>query len=117
MSVITDYIEQQPPEVRPHLTQMYTLTKGLLPTANERISYGMPTFWQGKNIVHFAAFKNHLGFYPTASGVEHFASRLEAAGYKWSKGAIQFPYAAELPISLITDIVTFRHREVTGSPE
>jgi uncharacterized protein YdhG (YjbR/CyaY superfamily) len=114
MTVITDYIEHQPAATQEKLTRMYTLIKVLLPDASERISYGMPTFWQGHNIVHFAAFKNHIGFYPAPSGVEHFAAALTAGGYKWSKGAIQFPYAVDLPERLITEIVEFRRAENSG---
>ncbi|MCI1984411.1 MAG: DUF1801 domain-containing protein [Bifidobacteriaceae bacterium] len=122
MSVITDYIAQQPekPEaVRAHLTQMYHLIKGLLPDAYERLSYSMPAFSttpQGTNIVYFAAAKKHLGFYPTASGVVHFTTELDAAGISWSKGAIQFPWDHALPIDLITDIVKFRRSEVETGP-
>jgi uncharacterized protein YdhG (YjbR/CyaY superfamily) len=118
MTIITDYINQQPEAVRPRLTQMYTLLKSLLPDAYERLSYSMPAFSaqpDGKNIVYFAASKKHLGFYPTASGVAYATTALDEAGFKWSKGAMQFPYNRELPVDLITDIVEFRRAEVADA--
>jgi uncharacterized protein YdhG (YjbR/CyaY superfamily) len=72
----------------------------------------MPTFWQGENIVHFAAMKNHLGIYPGESGVEHFKDRLTE--YVTTKGAIQFPYTKPIPYDLIAEIVKFRVTEAEG---
>jgi len=76
------------------------------PDAKETISYQMPTFTQNGILVHFAAYKNHIGFYPGSSGVEAFKSELTA--YKYSKGAIQFPIEQPLPFDIITKIVVFR---------
>ncbi|MFV0557612.1 MAG: iron chaperone [Enterococcus sp.] len=106
MGVITGYIQQAPIEQHGHLNEMYHLLKRLLPEAEEKLSYGMPTFYLGENLVHFAGAKKHLGFYPTPAGVSQFAEELTE--YKTSKGAIQFPYNQELPKELITKIVHFR---------
>jgi uncharacterized protein YdhG (YjbR/CyaY superfamily) len=79
------------------------------PEATEKISYQMPTFFLHGNLVHFAAFKHHIGFYPVPSGIEAFAAEL--APYKRSKGAVQFPLDQPLPHDLITRIVDFRVAE------
>ena len=79
------------------------------PDAAEKISYQMPTFVLEGNLVHFAAFKNHIGFYPTPSGITEFSEKLKP--YKCSKGAIQFPLDMPLPIELIEQIVKFRVEE------
>ena len=73
-----------------------------LPEAEEKISWSMPTFWKGHNIIHFAGFKNHVGLYPGPEAIEEFAERLEA--YKTSKGSIQFLYSKPMPLELIEDI-------------
>ena len=96
----------------PLLERLRTIIAQEAPEAIEKISYGMPTFYLHGNLVHFAAAKHHIGFYPTPSGVEAFKSELE--GLKWSKGAIQFPYDAPLPEALIRKIVRFRVFEVLG---
>jgi uncharacterized protein YdhG (YjbR/CyaY superfamily) len=79
------------------------------PEAAERISYGMPTLWNGENIIHFAAAKKHIGLYPTPSGIEAFTDRL--SGYDQSKGAVRFPLGKPIPYALITEIAAFRARE------
>ena len=99
---IEEYIEKQPEEVRPFLNQVRDALRKTLPDAKEKISWSMPTYWDGKNIIHFAGFKKHIGIYPGPQAVEYFAPKL--AGYKTSKGAIQFPYARPIPLELITEI-------------
>lgn len=106
MTVITDYLDQAPAEAQPHLRATYALLKQLLPDAEERISYGMPTFWQQHNLVHFMANKHHMGFYPTAEPLVDLADEL--GDFKHSKGAIQFPYDQPLPTALITKLVASR---------
>ena len=81
------------------------------PEATEAIKYGMPTFVQNGNLVHYAAHKHHIGFYPAPSGIIEF--REELAGYHTSKGAIQFPLENDIPYDLISDIVKFRVAENT----
>jgi uncharacterized protein YdhG (YjbR/CyaY superfamily) len=79
------------------------------PKADETMSYGMPTFKLNGNLVHFAGYKNHIGFYPTPSGIEAFNKELSV--YKSSKGAVQFPLDQRLPLTLITKIVKLRVKE------
>ena len=79
------------------------------PDAVEKISYGMPTFTLKGNLVHFGAFKTHIGFYPTPSGIENFKDEL--AVYKGAKGSVQFPLDEPLPLDLVRRIVEFRVEE------
>lgn len=106
MTVITDYLYQVEPEHQTRATELYQLLKQLLPNAEEKLSYQMPTFYQKHNLVHFAAAKKHLGLYPTPAPIEHFAEEL--SHYQTSKGAIQLPYDELLPVELITKIVEFQ---------
>jgi uncharacterized protein YdhG (YjbR/CyaY superfamily) len=101
----TDYIATQQEDVQPHLRDVYRAIKTELPDAAEKISWQMPTFWKGQNLIHFAAQKNHLGIYPGAAAMEHFAPRLTE--YKTSKGAVQFPYKEPFPMELIADIAAW----------
>lgn len=109
MSVIDDYIQQFDGELKKRLVAVANTIRAAAPAAAEKISYRMPTFYLGGNLVHFAAFKNHVGFYPAASGVAAFSNRLKE--YKTSKGAIQFLHDGPLPLGLITEIVKFRVAE------
>ncbi|MDT2763068.1 DUF1801 domain-containing protein [Enterococcus asini] len=103
----------QPLERQGILRKVQQVIRQAAPDALEKISYGMPTFWQGKNLVHFANFKNHLSFYPTPPAIEHFAQEL--AGFKTSKGAVQFPYAKEIPYDLIEEITRWQvARQIKG---
>jgi uncharacterized protein YdhG (YjbR/CyaY superfamily) len=106
---IDDYIGAQPLAVQPILQEMRTLIARAAPNATEKISYQMPTFDLNGNLVHFAAFQAHIGFYPTSSGVTAFEKEL--AGYKFAKGSIQFPLEKPLPVTLIRKIVKFRVEE------
>ena len=106
---IDTYIAGFPEDIRNLLTELRAAIKQAAPEAMEKISYSMPTFYQHGNLVHFAAYKSHIGFYPAASGVEAFKSELSA--YKWSKGTIQFLLGIPLPVDLITRIVHFRMEE------
>ena len=108
---IDEYISIFPLEVQAMLNQLRTAIQQAAPDALEKISYQMPTFWQGRNLVHFAAFKNHIGFYPGAGGVEAF--KLEIAAYKNTKGSVQFPLDKPLPLELIAKIVQFRVQQET----
>ena len=111
MTIIEDYIAQAPKERQEKLQQLYTTIKELVPTATEKMSYGMPTFYLNGNLVHFANAKNHIGFYPAPSAIEAFKDELSE--FKTSKGAIQFSVEQELPIELIKKIVLFRLKENT----
>lgn len=99
---IDAYIDAQPEEVQPLLNQVRDTLRAVLPHAEERISWSMPTYWRKQNIIHFAAFKKHIGLYPGDKAVEHFKEKLTE--YKTSKGAIQFPYSKPLPLTLIAEI-------------
>jgi len=99
---IDAYIAAQPEDVRQLLNQVRDTLRAALPYAEERISWSMPTYWRKRNIIHFAAFKKHIGLYPGDKAVEHFSEKL--TGYKTSKGAVQFPYNKPLPLPLIAEI-------------
>ncbi|MGH9482150.1 MAG: iron chaperone [Terriglobales bacterium] len=106
---IEDYIERCPGDVQRLLTQMRSTVKKAAPEATEKISYGIPTFALAGNLVHFAASKNHIGFYPTPSAIKAFGKELVA--YKCSKGAVQFPLGEPLPLALVSRMVKFRVKE------
>ena len=101
-----EYIAQFPKGTQVLLEKMRAIIKKAAPKTEEKISYGIPTFVLHKNLVHFGGYKNHIGFYPGAAGVEAFTKELSA--YTFSKGAIQFPIDKPLPVGLITQIVKFR---------
>lgn len=106
---IDEYIAGCAPEVQPILDKIRSIVRQEAPEAEEAISYQMPTFRLNGNLVHFAAFKHHIGFYPTPSGTEKFQK--EIASYKAAKGSIQFPLDQPIPYGLITKIVKFRVKE------
>lgn len=106
---IDEYILKFPPEIQEILRKLRKVIKESVPDAEEKISYGMPTFVLHGNLVHFAAFKNHIGFYPTPSGVDAFKDELSE--YKGAKGSIQFPIKKPLPYELISKIVKLRVAE------
>ena len=102
MNPIKKYIAEQDETIRPRLEDVYKVISDAMPNAEERISWGMPTFWDRRNIIHFAAAKKHIGLYPGPEAIEFFADRLQ--DYKTSKGAIQLPNNKELPLDLIKDL-------------
>ena len=110
-NAIDEYIANQPAHLQVLLLNVRMSIKQALPDATEKISWQMPTFWRGRNLIHFAAQKNHLGIYPGAEAMAHFSPRL--TGYKTSKGAVQFPYksfGAE-QLGLIAEIATWCGKE------
>ena len=110
-SSTNEYIENFPPEIQEKLNKIRRVIKETVPSqTQEKISYGIPTFYLNGNLVHFAAFKDHISFFPTSSGVAKF--KKELSRYKISKGTIQFPLSEDLPIALIKKIVKFRVEEV-----
>lgn len=115
MDVITAYIAQYSKEQQDKMKELRKMIHEVVPDVSEKISWGMPTFVWHKNLVHFAAFKHHIGFYPGASGVASFQDELR--DYKTSKGAIQLPLNKELPIALLKGIVRFRVAENEASDE
>lgn len=106
---IDEYIEQFPLEIQEILNTLRKVIKESAPDAEEKISYQMPTFVLHRNLVHFAAYKNHIGFYPTSSGIAAF--KYELSEYKGAKGSVQFPIERPLPYELIKEIVKFRVAE------
>ena len=108
-SLIDNYINQFPKEVRDKLIELNNLIKEIVPDATEKFSYGMPTYYYYKNLVHFAVNKNHIGFYPTPSGVSYFLSLSDK--YPSSKGAIRFDIKNELPLDIIRKVIEFRKME------
>ncbi|NLM50514.1 MAG: hypothetical protein GX196_06140 [Clostridiaceae bacterium] len=112
MNEVDKYIEGFPEHVRERLTAIRNIIRELAPQATERICMRMPTYdLNGKWLVHFAAFKNHIGFYPQPEGILAFKEKL--SGYKTSKGAVQFPLDKPLPTDLIREIVKYRVEEQT----
>ncbi len=103
---IDEYISMFPAGLQEELQKLRKVIKEAAPDAEEKISWQMPTFFLHGNLVHFAAHKNHIGFYPGADGIENF--KQELTEYKSSKGAVQFPNGKPLPYDLITRIVKFR---------
>ncbi len=107
---IDEYIAGFPPDVQKVLTLVRTTIREAAPDAEETIKYQIPTFVLNENLVHFAAFKDHVGFYPTPSGIEKFKDELSS--YEGAKGSVRFPIDKPMPLRLITKIVAFRVKEV-----
>jgi len=103
---INGYIATFPADVRKALEEVRTTIQKAAPKAEEVISYDIPTFRLNGNLVHFAAYTKHIGFYPGASGIEAF--KKEIASYKSAKGSVQFPLDQPMPLGLITKIVKYR---------
>ena len=106
---IDEYIATFPGEIQNILEEIRATIRAAAPDAVEKISYQMPTFFLKGNLVHFAAFKNHIGFYPTPSGTEAFKE--EIARYQGAKGSIRFPLDKSMPLDLISRIVKMRAAE------
>lgn len=104
--LVDAYIAEFPIEVQHILKEIRTIIFEEMPEITEKISYQMPTYWHGKNLFHFAAFKSHIGFYPTSSGITSFAEELKP--YKHAKGSIRFPLNEPIPYELIRKIVRYR---------
>jgi len=115
MNPITDYIQTFPAGIQKILIELRSLIQKAAPEASEKISYQMPTFFLNGNLVHFAAYQNHIGFYPAPSAITRFAEELK--GYKTSKGAIRFSIGQPLPTDLIRRIVAFRVKENLQKPK
>ncbi len=99
------YIASQAEEAQARLYQINDVIKKSIPEAKEKISWSMPTYWKGRNLIQFAAAGKHIGLYPGPEAVEAFAERLK--GYKTGKGSIQFPYSKPLPLDLIAEIAAW----------
>jgi uncharacterized protein YdhG (YjbR/CyaY superfamily) len=108
-TTIDEYIAQYPENIQKILQQIRSVIKEAAPDATEKISYQMPTFYLYGNLVHFAAFKSHIGFYPVPSGIEKFKEELSQ--YKGGKGSVQFSLDKPIPFDLIRRITLFRVEE------
>lgn len=109
ISTIDEYISVFPEDVQEILQLIRATIQKAAPEAKEAIKYAIPTFVLKGNLVHFAAYKNHIGFYPAPSGLQAFKEEL--SGYKGAKGSVQFPLDMSLPLELIGEIVAFRVKE------
>ncbi|GAP12644.1 uncharacterized conserved protein [Longilinea arvoryzae] len=108
-ATIDEYIAAFPPDVQAKLQELRAAIRAAAPDAEERISYQMPAYYLKGNLVYFAAFTHHIGFYPTSSGIAAFQKEIE--GYASSKGAVQFPINKPLPLELVDKIVRYRVAE------
>jgi len=106
---IDEYIAGFPEATQLILQELRNTISSIVPEAREKISYHMPAFELSGNLVYFAGYKNHIGFYPGSSGVSSFADELTA--FEYSKGTIRFPLDRPLPLDLIRRIVAFRVKE------
>ncbi len=106
ISPVEEYISEQSEEIQPMLCKIRETIRNAAPNAAEKISYRMPTFWQGENLIHFAAFKNHISIFPGDEAIVYFKEKL--TGYKTSKGTIQFPLDKPIDYDLIAEITRWR---------
>ncbi|WP_258104289.1 iron chaperone [Marinoscillum sp. MHG1-6] len=109
VKTIDDYIDTFPEEVQGSLQRIREVIASAAPEAIECISYGIPTFKLYGNLVHFAGYKNHIGFYPAPSGITAF--KKDISQYKWARGSVQFPLNKPIPFDLIKKITQFRVTE------
>ena len=112
IETIDQYISEQTEEVQPILKKIREVIRIAAPDATEKMSWQMPTFWQGENLIHFAAFKKHISIFPGGEASTVFADKL--IEYKTSKGTIQFPLNKPIPYDLIKEITQWRVAQVTG---
>ena len=109
---VDDYIAGFSPERQEVLRKIRQVIREAAPDAEERTSWGMPTYWQGENLVHFSDAKRHVGFHPSPGAIIAFAEQL--AGYQPSKGTVRFPYAQPVPYDLIAQITRWRVSQAQG---
>jgi uncharacterized protein YdhG (YjbR/CyaY superfamily) len=109
VKTIDEYIAGFEDDIQKTLQEIRNFIKSVAPEATEKISYGIPTFYLNGNLVHFAAFKDHYGFYPTPSGIDEFEKEL--APYRSGKGTLRFPVNKPLPWKIIKKVIHFRVKE------
>lgn len=107
---VDEYIQSFDSDVQKQLLLVRQCLQEALPDATEKISWSMPTYWKGHNIIHFASQKKHIGLYPGTEAVVQFSKELDEYGYKYSKGSIQIPYSDSLPCGLIKEIAMWCDR-------
>lgn len=108
-TTVEEYIQGFPEQIQGIMQEIRTIVKEEAPGTQEKISYGMPTFLYKGILVHFAAYKNHIGFYPTPSGIAKFEEQLKP--YKHAKGSVQFPLSKPIPYDLVRKMVRVRVEE------
>lgn len=107
-SEIAAHIARFPIHIQEKLNALHAFIEQNLPESTQKMAYGIPTFQlKGKNFIHYAGYSKHIGLYPGAKGIAAFAPAFEARGYKYSKGAVQFPVNQDLPFELIFTIITY----------
>ena len=109
IETVDQYIMEQDESVRPYLDEIRRIIRAAVPEAVEKISWSMPTYWKGRNIIHFAASKKHLGLYPGDEAAVVFADKL--TDYDVSKGTIRLPYSRPLPADLIAEIAVWCYKK------
>ncbi len=109
IETVDQYIMEQDESVRPYLDEVRQIIRAAVPEAVEKISWSMPTYWKGRNIIHFAASKKHLGLYPGDEAAVVFADKL--TDYDVSKGTIRLPYSRPLPADLIAEIAVWCYKK------
>jgi uncharacterized protein YdhG (YjbR/CyaY superfamily) len=114
IETVDDYIADQPAEVRPLLQSVRKTIRMAAPNATEKMAWRMPTFWQGENLIHFAAFKNHIGIFPGTEAIITFAHRL--AAFNTTKSSIHLPLSKPIDHRLITDLVQYRLEQIANGP-
>ncbi len=107
---VDTYIADFPAEIQKLLQKVRTTIQKTIPKATEKIGYGIPTYKLEKNVVHFAGYKNHIGFYPGSGPIEHFKTKLKK--YKTSKGTVQFPIDEPIPYELIVELTKFSAKQL-----
>jgi uncharacterized protein YdhG (YjbR/CyaY superfamily) len=112
IKTIDEYISEFEPKTRKTLNELRDFIRAEVPEATEKISYGMPTFYLNGNLVHFAAFKDHYGFFPSPSGIDEFEKEL--APYRTGKGTLRFPLNEQIPWDIIKKVIQFRVKENLG---
>ena len=108
-SKVDDFIAKYPPDVQQILQKIRGIIREVAPEAQEKLNYGIPTFTLNGNLVHYSALKDHIGFYPTPSGIEKFKKQLSA--YEGAKGSVKFPLDQPIPYDLIRKVTEFRVKE------
>lgn len=109
IETVDQYIEEQDETVRPYLNEVRQIIRSAIPEAQEKISWNMPTYRKGRNLIHFAASRKHLGLYPGGEATAFFAEKL--SDYDVSKGTIRIPYTKPMPKDLITEIAVWCYRQ------
>lgn len=110
---IDEYIASCDPEIQPYLSLVRNTIHEVVPEAEERITWSMPTFWEKENIIYFACQKKHIGIYARGDAITYFSDQLDQLNLKYNKGTIQIPFSKEMPLDFIREITKWCHKEAT----